>query len=206
MTHREKEKPVFGIIGGIGAGKSTVARAFGDLGCAIIDADALAHAVLDQPSQRAAIIELLGPQVCAPDGRIDRSKVAERVFAAPERLADLTRIVHPPVLTEVERLLAKYQADAKIPAVVLDMPLLLEVDWAKRCDCVLFVDCDVETRKKRLALKPRGKAADRIAREKVQISLDTKMRHADNTIDNNSDVSALISQVTEIFTRKVINR
>ena len=87
-----KHKPLIGIIGGIASGKSTVAREFGKLGCAVIDADQMAHAFLEDSAVRDEVIRLLGPGVIGSDGRIDRRTVGQLVFADRRRLAALNAI------------------------------------------------------------------------------------------------------------------
>ncbi|MFC1760883.1 dephospho-CoA kinase [Planctomycetota bacterium] len=191
-------KPVIGIIGGIGSGKSTVALAFADLGCRIIDADALAHQILQEPVTAAQVIELLGDEIRDAQGQIDRSQIAAQVFRDPAALSALNQLIHPHVLAQCEALLAHYQADPTVAAVVLDMPLLIEVGWDNRCDHIVFVQCDQATREARAREKGIDKADFR-TREKTQISLDKKQNRADNTLSNNSDVSAVVRQVTEIF-------
>lgn len=194
-----KDKPVIGIIGGIASGKSAVAAAFGRLGAAVVDADALAREALDTQTIREAIVARFGPRVLGDAGQIDRRALAEIVFADAANLAVLNGIVHPFVLGRAEALIAQHQRDPAVKAVVLDMPLLVEVGWAGRCDRIVFVRCDRAARMERAR---QGRSMDERTveiRENFQISLDTKAALADNTIDNNSDFSALVRQVEFIF-------
>ncbi|MDI9431813.1 MAG: dephospho-CoA kinase [Planctomycetota bacterium] len=198
-VERTRNKPVIGIIGGIASGKSAVAAAFGRLGAAVVDADALAREALDMPAIRDAIVARFGPGILGDAGQIDRRALAEIVFAGAADLAALNRIVHPFVLRRAEALIAQYRQDPAVKAVVLDMPLLIEVGWADRCDRIVFVRCDRAVRMERAR---RGRSMDERTveiRENFQISLDTKAALADNTIDNNSDFSALVRQVEFIF-------
>jgi dephospho-CoA kinase len=194
-----KHKPLIGIIGGIASGKSTVAREFGKLGCAVIDADQMAHAFLEDPAVRDEVVRLLGPGIVGSDGRIDRRTVGQLVFADRRKLASLNAIVHPRVLERTECLIAQYQKHDGVAAIVLDMPLLVEVGWADRCDKVIFVDRDL-SRRGGLA-GPKGTLTEQQIkiRENFQISLDEKMKLADNTIDNNSELSTLVRQIKTIF-------
>ncbi len=190
-----KHKPLIGIVGGIASGKSTVAREFGKLGCAVIDADRMVHALLEEPAVRDEVVRSLGPDVLGPEGRIERRTLGQLVFADPGKLAALNAILHPRVLARTEGLIAQYQEDDRVAAIVLDMPLLIDVGWAQRCDRVLFVACDRDRRVARAALTEQ----DIKIRENFQISLDEKMRLADNTIDNNSELSTLVRQIKTIF-------
>jgi dephospho-CoA kinase len=192
-------KPLIGIVGGIASGKSVVAAEFGKLGCAVIDADAIAHGALQMGSVHDEIVKRFGPSVLNGVGRIDRKELARLAFAEAETLAALNGIIHPIVFQKAEVLIAEYERDDRVKAVVLDMPLLIEVGWADRCDKVVFVDCAFERRLDR-ALRTRSLTAQEVKnREKFQISLDTKKTLADNSIDNNSGFSALVRQIQDIF-------
>jgi len=204
VVHSRK-KPVIGLLGGVGSGKSTVARAFGRLGCGVVDADALAHEALEQPQVKRQVVELLGPGVLDEDGRIDRGRVAEVVFADASKLAGLTGIIHPVVLAKTRSLMEAYRRDPGVRAIVLDMPLLVEVGWHRKCDRLVFVRCDREKRLPRAQNKVFGRKNDAGIRENLQISLDKKIRLADNIVENNSDESALASQVADIFSNIVAN-
>lgn len=193
------QKPVIGILGGIGSGKSTVAHAFGALGCAVIDADRLAHGVLGRREVTAAIVERFGADILDAGGGINRAALAGRAFEREEDMAFLNGLVHPRVLTECERLIGQSQADESVSGIVLDMPLLLEVGWEKKCDFLVFVACEWEKRVER-ALK-NGKLDEKQLkkREKFQISLDKKQEIAHYMIYNNSDASDIAEQVAQLF-------
>jgi dephospho-CoA kinase len=110
----------------------------------------------------------------------------------------LNGIIHPLVIKRTEELIEQYQRQNQIKAVVLDIPLLVEIDWAKRCNKLIFVDCDEKIRAKRAKKMGFDKNQLKI-RENFQISLDNKSSLADNTIENNSDFSAMVRQVADIF-------
>ena len=193
------EKPLIGIIGGIGSGKSTVAAEFEKLGCAVIDADSIAHESLREDEVRDEVVQLFGPGVLDARGELDRKRLAAIVFADTKRLSALNKVIHPRVLQRTEELIAQYSISRHTKAIVLDMPLLVEVGWADRCDRVIFVECD---RKRRVGrARAKGLLNDREIeiRENSQISLDNKARLADNIVDNNSDFSTLVRQIKEIF-------
>ncbi len=198
-------KPIIGILGGIASGKSTVASELAKLGCKVIDADRIAHKLFCRKDVREEIVRLFGQSVLDCSGQIDRKKLADIAFAAADKLSSLNRVIHPLVLQEVERLVEKYGRQSQVKAIVLDMPLLAEVGWAKRCDSVIFVACDRSRRVDRA--KKMGLDDRQIKiRENFQISLDNKASIADNVIDNNSDFTALVRQVTDIFSCVVNSR
>jgi dephospho-CoA kinase len=194
-----KSKPVIGILGGIGSGKSAVAAEFAKLGCEVIDADKIAHELLDQPEVRQQIVGLFGEGILDSAGKIDRKKLADIVFADAQRLASLNNIIHPLVLKRAEELIDLYKHRAGVKAIVLDIPLLAEVGWAKRCDKLIFVDCQRQIRIDRVKKMGVFDENQIKIRENFQISLDKKARLADNVVDNNSDFSALVRQVANIF-------
>jgi len=194
-----RKKPIVGIIGGIASGKSTVAAEFGKLGCGVISADAIAHELLDEASVRDRVCELFGQEILLPSGRIDRKKLARIVFADREKLTALNDVIHPRVFKRIEDLIARYDSDVYVKAIVLDVPLLVETGWANRCDRLVFVKCDRNRRDERLRLGGRMDGQDVDIRENFQISVDKKAELADNTIDNNSDFLTLVRQIQDIF-------
>jgi len=193
------KKPVIGILGGICSGKSTAARELGKLGCAVIDADEIAHKLLDDKTIRTKIVHLFGKEILGAEGKINRASLANVAFTDSVKLSKLTVILHPKVLAQVEELINQFNGQPEIKAIVLDMPLLLEVGWEKRCDYLIFIDCAPQKRLER-AKKTGFFDADTLKiRENLQISLDKKKRIADNIVDSNSDLSGLSKQIACIF-------
>ena len=151
---------IVGIVGKIGAGKSTVARAMADLGAEVIDADRIAHDVLAEPEVVAAIAARYGAEVLDDAGRVRRPRLAERVFgptpAHDAALTELEAIVHPRVRGRIDERLAAIAAAAPAgvrPLVVLDVPLLMQAGWDRRCDRLVRVDCDEAERRRRVDLR-----------------------------------------------------
>ena len=199
-------KPIIGIVGGICSGKSAAAQELGRIGCAVIDADEIAHRFLDDENIRSQIVGVFGKGVLDEQGKISRSGLARRVFGDPSSLRVLTGILHPPVLAEVERLTSDYKERPGVRGIVFDMPLLMEVGWEKRCDYVIFIDCAPSRRLER-AQKTGIFGADELKiRENLQISLDKKRCIADNVADNNSDLMSLSRQIASIFSSIVDGR
>ena len=193
------KKPIIGILGGIGSGKSTVAAEFAKLGCKVIDADKIAHESLEKKTVKERVLSLFGKGILNSTGKIDRKKLADIAFTDAEKLSSLNKIIHPLVLEQAEELIKRYNRQNQVKAIVLDMPLLVEVGWAKRCDRLIFVDCNEKSRLKRakkIGLFDENKIK---IREKFQISLDNKADLADNVIDNNSGFALLSKQIVDIF-------
>lgn len=197
--NKPKKKPIIGILGGVGSGKSTVAAEFARSGCAVIDADEIAHNLLDKKELRNKVVARFGRKILSRSGKIDRKKLSDIVFADAKKLSALNRIIHPLVFKEVTKLIKRANRQSKVKAIVLDMPLLMEVGWAKRCDKLIFVKCRQKIRVERAKKAGILGVGTLKNREKFQISLDKKESIADNTIDNNSGFSALAGQVTDIF-------
>jgi dephospho-CoA kinase len=198
------DKPIIGIIGGIGSGKSTVAAEFAKLGCKVIDADKIVHELLDRIIVKENIINAFGRAVLDSKDQIDRRKLGSTVFADADKLSMLNGIIHPFVIERVEELIEQYKQQNQIKAIVLDMPLLVEIGWAGRCDKLIFVDCKEKIRAERAQKMGFDKNQLKI-RENFQISLDKKKKLADNTIENNSDFSAMVRQVADIFSEIMDN-
>ncbi|TKJ33202.1 MAG: dephospho-CoA kinase [Planctomycetes bacterium B3_Pla] len=193
-----ERKPVIGIMGGIASGKSTVAAEFAKLGCKVIDADKIVHSLLERKSVREEISASFGRAVFDAAGKIDHKKLARTVFADADKLSRLNGIIHPLVLERAEQLMEQYSHQDQIKAIVLDMPLLVEVGWVERCDKLVFVACREDLRANRAEKMGFDKNQLKI-RENFQISLDNKVDLADNTVENNSDLSALVRQIADIL-------
>lgn len=201
----ELKKKIIGILGGIGSGKSAAAAQFARLGCGIVDADRMVHELLEDEAIILEIRQFFGDDILQSDGRIDKTKLSEKVFESAENVAGINNIIHGHVLVRTEELISKLNSSEKVKAIVLDMPLLAEVGWEKRCDKLVFVACKSAIRAQRIGKKG-GFSKNQIKkREKFQISLDSKEKIADYTIDNNSDLSALADQVFRIFSIELDN-
>jgi dephospho-CoA kinase len=200
-----RKKPVLGIMGGVGSGKSTVAVEFARLGCKIIDADEIAHQVLEETDIIDQVVSLFGEGILTESGDIDRGKLAQLVFCEGEGLSKLNGIIHPVVLARVEELIDRYNGEGDVPAIVLDMPLLVEIGWEKRCDKLIFVDCREPIRAERAKKKGILTESELKNREKFQKQLDSKAALADNIINNNNGYIELARQVAKIFSFMVEN-
>jgi len=193
------KKPVIGITGGIASGKSTVAAEFAKLGCAVIDADKIAHKLLDKENVKDKIVASFGSDILNNTGKIDHQQLADIVFADADKLATLNRIIHPLVLARVRQLIEQLNQQQQVKAIVLDMPLLAEVGWDKRCDYIVFVECETRLRAERARKMGIFNENQLRIRENFQNSLDSKAELADNVIRNNSGLSELTRQIADIF-------
>src|SRR5437667_9786992 len=122
--------PVIGLTGGIGSGKSTVARILADLGAHVIDADRIGHEVYRPGTEgHASVVATFGPGVVAADGSIDRRALGAIVFREPAALARLNALVHPLITAEIQRRLAAGRADPGTPPIVIEAAILIQAGW-----------------------------------------------------------------------------
>ena len=190
-----------GLTGGIGSGKSEVARALVARGAVLIDSDALAREVVEPGTPGlAAVVAEFGPEVLRPDGSLDRDRVASIVFADADALARLNAIVHPLVGAAAARRLAGVSPDA---IVVHDVPLLVEVGMQAAFDLVVVVATEPETQLQRL-VELRGMAEDDArARLAAQLPVAAKIAAADEVIRNDGSLKELQEQVEALWERLV---
>lgn len=190
---------VIGLAGGIGAGKSYVARVFADFGCRVIDSDRLSRAALDRPDVRERLVEWWGRSILTHGvevggaERVDRSKVASIVFNDPEQRARLEALIHPIVRQDRAAMVAEtVQATGgqRVRAVVVDAPLLFEAGIDKECDAVVFVDTPFEERLERVRTTRGWTKEELERRESAQWSLEKKRSRCRYSVDNSGAGSA----------------
>lgn len=180
---------IIGLAGGIGSGKSEVARILADLGCLVVDSDKEAKEALDRPEVRDRLVAWWGPSILDESGKVNRRAVADIVFASPKDRAALESLVHPLVRARRADLRDRARA-AKAPAAVIDAPLLFEAGVDEECDAVFFIDSPREVRLARL--KRRGwDEAELARRESAQMPLEEKQRRSTMTIVNTGTPEAL---------------
>jgi dephospho-CoA kinase len=199
MWKHGRNKPVIGVMGGIGSGKSAVARMFAREGCAVIDADKLAHEVIELPEVKEELKKWLGEGVFDAKGRVDRKAVAAAVFGDEEKVKRLNGMIHPRIGELRAGQMEKYLRDRGVKAIVWDTPLLVETGLDRECDIVVMVEAPEPIRLKRVG-KSRGWGVEELRkREKSQIGLDKKAAVADYCIDNSGDEAASLLQVQRVL-------
>jgi dephospho-CoA kinase len=187
-----------GLTGGIGSGKSTVARLLERRGAAVFDADALAREAVEPGTPgHDAVVERFGANVLAPGGELDREALASIVFADPAARRDLEAIVHP----EVRRLFAEgceaYRDTDRV--VVFSAPLLVETGMHTAFEVLVLVSTPVETQIERL-LRGRAMSEEQVrARIDAQAPLDEKAAVADVIVDNEGNLEDLEAQVDRLW-------
>jgi dephospho-CoA kinase len=188
-----------GLTGNIASGKSTVAQLFSERGATIVDADILARRAVEvgTPAYQR-IVRRWGTSILAPDGRLDRAALRERVFGFPEELEALNEMVHP----EVGRMRDRLVGDARQRGdriVVCDIPLLFEKNLVGDFDRIVLVDAPRDVRLDRL-VKDRGlretEAMEMIA---AQMPAELKRARADFIVDNGGSLTELEEQVAAVW-------
>ena len=186
---------VVALTGGIGAGKSTVAQNFAELGALVIDADQLARLAIERGSDGFAEVLLRFGDEIILNGDIDRKKLAEIVFSDEAARRDLEKIIHP----RVQAIFAEAVEDLEHDDIlVYEIPLLVETDAAEKFDYVITVEADMELRKERLLKK--GLYISQIEkRMAAQATQESREAIADYVIRNDGDEDSLLRQVENLW-------
>ena len=199
------KKPLVGITGIIGSGKSTVATRFEKLGNAVFNSDETAREITQESETLQDIQQQFGVDILNSSGQLDREKMAQLVFQDPAQLKKLNQIIHPRVRAKMWEFVKKGQNDSSIKLILVDSPLIYETDLHKYLDFILVVaapeEICIERVKKRNNLS-RKKIIERISQ---QIPLEEKIKKADFVIYNEKNVSDLTEQVENIY-RKIMSQ
>lgn len=184
-----------GLTGGIGCGKSTVAKIFADLNIPVLDADEIAHRLVDKGQPTLAQIQQeFGEDILNPDGALNRKKLRELVFSEPAQKQKLEAIIHPLVYQSLQSALEQLHA----PYCIISIPLLFETGMTHFVDRILVIDCPVETQVERV--KVRDKLCAEIIQSIIdhQVSRAYRQAKADDLIDNSDADYGLAEQVKKL--------
>jgi dephospho-CoA kinase len=198
MARAIRDIQVLGLTGGIGSGKSTVARLFAARGVPVVDADALSRAAQAPGMPAHADIAAAWPAVIAPDGTVDRKRLARIVFNdAPARLR-LEAIMHPRIQELGEARFAQLAA-AGHPLAIYEASLLVEANRHRDFDGLIVVTASPATQLARVLARGGLTEAEAKARIAAQLPLPEKLRHATAVIDNDGDLAATEAQVDAVL-------
>jgi dephospho-CoA kinase len=192
--------PVIGLTGGIGAGKSTVTQVLEELGAAVIDADKVGHQIYlpELPAWRE-IVETFGREVLHADRTINRQALGKIVFADPEALRTLNRIVHPKMFERMAELIAELRARGGMEAIVIEAAILIEANWQPLADQIWLVVASepvvIERLAKQRNLSPE-QARTRIA---AQLSDEEHLKHAQVVIRNDGSLDEVRTAVQQAW-------
>jgi len=190
---------IIGLTGGIGAGKSTVARMLAERGAVIIDTDAIAREVVQAPSRVLDTIrEEFGDSVIRPDGTLDRAALGRIVFHDETKRKKLNALTHPAILKRVLSLIGQQPADAIVVVVV---PLLFESNFEKNCQAVIAVIASPAVRRSRLMARDDLSASEIEARMRSQIDEKEYEKRGARLLRNDGSTADLQSAVAELWNR-----
>ena len=192
---------VVGIAGGVASGKSLVTRCLQHFGATVLDGDRIGHEVLQQAVLVQQIVDHFGDGILC-DGRIDRSRLANIVFAkapaGPAALKKLEAITHPKIGEQIMRKLELARKDPNCQACVLDAPVMFKAGWDKLCNKMVFVDAPLDIRINR-ASKRGWDDNELVKREVNQISVETKRNRATDVIDNSHTKETTFHQAVKMW-------
>ena len=191
---------IIGLTGGIGSGKTTVAKHFAKLNVPIIDADKIAREVV-APSQIALkkIVDKFGPPILTTTGELDRKKLREIIFNNSLHRQWLEKLLHPLIRNEIHRRVSHLQADY----VIIIIPLLFETHYQKFLDRIVVIDCDEALQIKRVRAREHCTASHVKKMMAAQVGRKLRLAKADDVITNDQDIALLPSQV-ETLHRKYL--
>ena len=190
---------VIGLTGGIGSGKSTVARFLAELGAVVIDADKIGHEVFKPDTETwQEIVAAFGRRILTPDGDIDRKKLGEMVFKNPESLSRLNRIMHPRMYELAKAQIEEHRRRG-VEVVVLEAPLLLEAGWAPLVDEVWVTVAPEATILKRLKGRSGLSEQEALTRIHSQLSSEERVSNANVVIDTDCSLDELKARVEKLW-------
>jgi dephospho-CoA kinase len=192
--------PVIGLTGGIGAGKSTVTQLLEELGAAVIDADKVGHQIYlpDLPAWRE-IVATFGADVLNADRTINRPALGKIVFADPEALRRLNRIVHPKMFDRMAELIAELRTQGGMNAIVVEAAVLIEANWMPLVDQVWVVVASEAVVVDRLA-KQRNLSTEQVrTRIAAQLSNDERLKHAQVVIRNDGSLEEVRTAIQQAW-------
>lgn len=189
-----------GLTGGIGSGKSTVAKILAGLGAPIIDADKVGHAIYEPGAPAYAdMIAAFGEAILAPDRTIDRKKLGPIVFADPAALKRLNSIVHPRMFARMREMIEGMRAAGERKPIVVEAAILIEANWQPLFDEIWLVVTSREQVIDRIE-RDRGMQREQTeARIRVQLPDDERRKHATTVITNDGTVEDLRAKVAELW-------
>jgi dephospho-CoA kinase len=199
---------VLAVTGGIGSGKTTAARLFGDLGATVIDLDDLAKRLIAAGGPLVdPVVAVFGPEILGPDGGVDNKALAKLAFASPEAARRLDAIVHPGVYAAVTGALDLLADMPESPSVVvLDIPLLAEApEFFDFIDGVLLISSVEEARVARLTARGMSEADVR-ARMALQASDAERRAIADYVADNDGTIQSFEAELVDFWDTELANR
>ena len=194
-----EKRPLIGITGIIGSGKTSVAKILGEFGGSVFDADESAKKVAQKPEVLSQVRDKFGENVLTAKGQLNRSKMAELVFQNSDQLIKLNQIIHPHVREQMWEFVSRKQKDPACAMIIIDAPLIYETDLYKHLDLIIVVAADQETCINRVKKRNNLTREQILTRMAAQIPLSEKIKKADFQINNDQNLSDLIPRMKKIY-------
>lgn len=185
---------ILGLTGGIAMGKSTISNFLRDKGIPIVDADEIAHAVLEFKAVKVQLVKAFGTPILNEQKQVDRKQLGKIVFGESKKLGELNQIVQPVIRQEIIRQLKSFTTE---PMVVLDAPVLFEQGYETLVDCIMVVSTTPAEQLRRLMERDHLTREDAQKRIDAQMPIEIKQKKADVTIDSSGSIEATQKQVIE---------
>lgn len=195
---------LIGLTGGMGSGKSTVADCLRSNGIPVIDADVIAHKIMNEESTLDKIHEIFGKNVFDKDGSLNKVKFSSVLFTNTVKRKKLNEFVHPKVWTEMMDETEKYVTEGS-KVIFLDVPLLIESGWHTRVNETWLVKADYNERIERLRLRTNLSTEEIKKRIEIQMPESEKEEYADKIINNGGTIEETEKQVIEEL-QKIIEK
>ncbi len=192
---------MIGVIGGIGSGKSVVAAELARRGGSLIVADKLGHEALREPDVKQRVVQRWGKELLDPEGEIDRKKLGAIVFAETSELRELEKLVFPFIGRRIHEEIDKANRDAAVRFIVLDAAVMVEAEWDRHCDLVVFVEAARPIRLERLRKQRGWNELHVAAREQAQMPLEDKRRRAHAVLTNDGKPEELARPIEALLER-----
>lgn len=185
---------ILGLTGGIAMGKSTISNFLRDKGIPIVDADEIAHAVLEFKAVKVQLVKAFGTPILNEQKQVDRKQLGKIVFGESKKLGELNQIVQPVIRQEIIRQLKSFTTES---VVVLDAPVLFEQGYETLVDCIMVVSTTPAEQLQRLMERNHLTREDAQKRIDAQMPIEIKQKKADVTIDSSGSIEATQKQVIE---------
>ena len=194
---------IIGLTGGIGTGKSTASRLLSNLGAVVLDADSLGHDTYKKGTELfRALVKTFGQEIVGKKGEIDRTKLADIVFANQNLLTRLNLMVHPQIKTHIEKAISRLDRK-KTSMVVIDAAILVDAGWTDLVDEVWVLTAERKTIIERLSNKFKNNMAGALKRMEFQMPQSELVSKADVVIDNDGSYGALKERVSLLFKDRI---
>lgn len=189
-----------GLTGNIATGKSQASKKFAELGAQVIDADLIAHEVLNPGTDTfERILETFGPEILCGNGSIDRRELGRVVFSDPEKRLLLNNLTHPEIGGRIRQRIACLEQTSEAKVLIIEAALMVEVGSYKRYHALVVVSCHPEIQLSRLMDRNHLSLEDAEARIRSQMPIEEKLKVADYSIDTSGSLQETHRQVESVY-------